>query len=374
MRPIANAFDGLRLAAALLVLFSHSYPLSGQAAAEPLLRLTGNRATLGEVAVQVFFTISGYLVTLSWLRDPDPRRFLARRALRILPGLALVIFASAALLGPAFSTLPPLDYAARPGTWTYLAKVAVFPAQHGLPGVFEDNPYPGVVNGSLWTLRLEAAFYLLLAATGAAGLLRIRALPALLALGFVCLGLLVAVLGERVPLARQAMIISLNGIPFFAGAAVATFGAGRRGTALALVLAATLSAPLLVFGAGEIAAALLLPLAVLLLGRSFTCDLSRPGDWSYGVYLWAFPVQQAVMSSVPALGPLGLFAVALGPTLLLGALSWTLVERPMLSLKARRAAGRPLSAPAASPGAGRAEGAGRLGFAGSPPIAPRRRS
>jgi len=343
MRQPKNAFDAVRLGAAFLVLVSHAYPLTGQPEAEPLLVLTGGRATLGEMAVYVFFAISGYLVTRSWLADPHLARFMLRRCLRLFPALCLVILASMAILGPAFSALDAGAYFAAPEAWSYLAKVLIFPAQRGLPGVFTDLPYPDVVNGSLWTLRLEFLLYGVVAGAGLCGVLRFRAASVALVLACLAAGLvLTGTEARRLPMARELTLFSLNAIPFLVGAVLAREGADRQAMARAMLVVAVAAAPLLLLGAGRFYLVLLVPFATLLLATAVTCDLTRFGDYSYGVYLWAFPLQQAVAALVPGITSAAMMLLAGLATAGCAALSWHLVERPALALKPGR---RPLIAP-----------------------------
>ena len=126
----SGAFDGIRLISAFLVLFSHCYVLTGQGAEEPLLRFTHGGVGFGEVAVYIFFAISGYLVTQSWFRDPSIKRFLVRRLLRILPALIFVIVASALIVGALMTALSLSDYFSRYDTWSYLSKILLYPAQY----------------------------------------------------------------------------------------------------------------------------------------------------------------------------------------------------------------------------------------------------
>ena len=99
-----NAFDVLRLLGATLVLVSHSFALVGLA--EPHL----GHSSFGAIGVEVFFAISGFLITASWLSEPRLRAFLVKRALRILPALFVTVLASAFLLGPLVSDLSPISY------------------------------------------------------------------------------------------------------------------------------------------------------------------------------------------------------------------------------------------------------------------------
>src|ERR1700749_4903885 len=102
-----NNFDALRLVAAIFVIFSHSFLIAeGTQNNEWLILLTGNQSILGLTGVFVFFAISGFLVTQSFEQSPNPRHFLAKRALRIFPGLFVATWVSAWVLGPLVSTLP----------------------------------------------------------------------------------------------------------------------------------------------------------------------------------------------------------------------------------------------------------------------------
>src|ERR1017187_3679384 len=143
MLATVNSFDLLRVSASILVMLSHSLALTGMR--EPIIT---NGYTIGNVAVFFFFSISGYLVYQSLERDPHILRFLARRALRIGPGLAVVLALSVMVLGPICSTYAPKDYFAQSETWAYLAKIRLYGSDR-LPGVFERNPYPLAINSSL---------------------------------------------------------------------------------------------------------------------------------------------------------------------------------------------------------------------------------
>lgn len=168
----------LRLLAALLVVLGHSFVLTGDfgAANDPVHRLFP-RTHAHLVGVALFFTISGFLITLSYQRTPDLARFLRARFLRLWPALAVVVALTAFVAGPILSTLSPHDYfaSADGGTraFDYLWRnLTLFEQRQTLPGVFAANPIPRVVNGSMWTIPYEAAMYLCVAAVGAAGLLR----------------------------------------------------------------------------------------------------------------------------------------------------------------------------------------------------------
>ena len=339
-----GAFDGLRLVAALAVLFTHSYAQLGRGQLEPLTRFTNGSTDFSELGMITFFAISGNLVTQSWFRDPSIWRFFMRRSLRIIPGLAFVIFLSFAIIGPILTTLDVADYFSRREAWTYLAKVLVFPSQYGLPGVFADNPFPTVVNGSLWSLRVEVALY---CAIGVLGVVRVRgAQRTLLAVATYCLAIYVVLTTgdsvSQITFFHQAIVLFANAIPFFIGATLALTALSSERlwlvaatlTGLTLALESTPAfKPLLVVA---------LPVVVIQIGRECRCDLSRFGDYSYGLYVWGFVVQQTVVNYVPTLEPTSLFFVAVGPAFVMAALSWHLVEKHALRWKpSRRAPQKP---------------------------------
>src|ERR1700730_5959219 len=130
-----NNFDALRLIAAAAVVFSHSFLIAeGTQDHEPLIWLTGNQSILGLVGVFVFFAISGFLVTQSFEQTGDAWRFLAKRALRIFPGLFVVTWLYAFVLAPLVSTLWPSTFLSRPEPYEYvLGNILLDQTVHELP-------------------------------------------------------------------------------------------------------------------------------------------------------------------------------------------------------------------------------------------------
>ena len=334
MSAHANSFHLLRLVAATLVIVSHGYVLTGQAG-DPVWPWLG--ATAGFIGVAMFFAMSGWLVTASFASDPHLGRFFARRALRIYPALAVTVLAMAFVLGPAVTTLRPGAYFAHAETYDYLKGLLVFPIQHVLPGVFEDVPYKRSVNGSLWTLGPEVFCYALVAAVGALALLRRRVIALLLASALV----VIYVLSPQGPttLAPLAMQIRLVGelVAFFlSGSLLWMLRAWIPFHAMALPIF------LLAMWAGakaDVASAVmfaLLPYAILgaALADSGTSRIfARLGDWSYGTYLWAFPIQQLLVHTFASLTVWEHIAVAVALSWTAGAISWHVIEKRALAYK-----------------------------------------
>src|ERR1700692_3634601 len=158
-----NNFNLLRMVAALCVLVSHSYALAiGDGELQPFK--AGLGMSLGEMAVDVFFIISGFLICGSLFARQDLIRFVTARCLRVYPALVVVVLISALVLGPLMTTLEPSGYFANKLTWTYIEKngMAATGMQSPLPGVFLNNPFGAAVNGSLWTLHYEIMMYCLI--------------------------------------------------------------------------------------------------------------------------------------------------------------------------------------------------------------------
>ena len=326
----SNNFDALRFCAAISVLVSHSFPLSFDIATpQPLETFSVRQTDLGLIAVFVFFVISGYLITQSFDRSPFVLRFVKARILRIYPGLFEVAFVTVILLGPAVTVLPIHQYLSQPETMWYIPHaLSLFSIQYQLPGVFKNNPVRGVINGSLWTLEYEVLMYLVVLALGVARLLRRGVVLALWAgamvldwrwLGGNTVAFAVPFLGgavlylwrDRVPLDWRLAVIAAVAL----GIAMHT-----RGFRLAFGM---LGAYLVVFIAT--APSVRLP------------NLARKGDLSYGIYIFAWPVQQTVTYLLgPPLPWYGNLAISLPVVLVLAALSWHLVESPALSLKRSR--------------------------------------
>lgn len=153
--------DLLRFAAAICVIFSHSYPLT-QNKGDVLERISAkNSFSFGGLAVAIFFFISGLYVTKSLEKSDSIGVFLLKRAKRIFPQMIVLTLCTAFILGPIVTTFTLKEYFSNPQTYKYLLNAVLFPI-HDLPGVFMDNPYLPTVNGALWTMPLEFACYIVL--------------------------------------------------------------------------------------------------------------------------------------------------------------------------------------------------------------------
>jgi len=330
-----NNVLAIRYAAAASVILFHCYALTGRWLDEPLYAAFAP-LNLGALGVEVFFVLSGFLVTQSWLAHPSLKAFAMARVLRIYPALVAATVFTIVVAG-ASSALPWADYLASPVTWRYFVRTASgFDVVDKLPGAFPDNPFPHAANGSLWTLPVELRLYVLLGLAGVLGLLARPRAWVVAALGLV---LAMVVWPDVVPLDPNTRGTRLAALLFLLGSLACV---GQRYVPLSLPGAAlALAVPLIDahgFARDGPLFALLLSYVVLVLAYHPSLRIPRLAgkpDYSYGLYVFAFPIQQTAVRLAPDIAPSMLFATALVLTLAVAAVSWHALEAPALRLKSR---------------------------------------
>ena len=332
-----NNLNLIRFVAASAVIFSHSWRLvTGQPGQDPIARLTG--IVPGNIAVDIFFIISGYLVTKSLFSRGNVGTFILSRALRIIPALLVCTILTALVLGPFFTTLPVQEYLTKGRPYNYIFQNFILLSfgtiPYELPGVFENLPESAVVNGSLWTLTYEAWMYVTLAVAGILGLIQRRAL--VLTGTCFCVGLYfvdqVAGLLDA-GLVRNALRFMAY---FYAGTCLYLY---RAVIPISWNLAAIgLTFSMLSFVVGL--QAVMVPVAVCyavfvmsFLLKGAVLKFNKTGDFSYGMYIYAYPIQQGLVALVPGIQPMSLAISAFGLTLIPAVASWFLIEKPALGLK-----------------------------------------
>jgi peptidoglycan/LPS O-acetylase OafA/YrhL len=334
MAEPANNFTLVRLALALAVVLSHAFSVTtGEILNEPLARSTG--FTLGEHAVNGFFAISGFLVTMSFDRR-GWRDYLIARTLRIAPGLIVAALAVALVLGGAMTRLPLGEYLSDRGTWRFVtATLTTFKSNIALPGVFEANPFRFPI-GTVWTLKYEVLCYAGVFLCGLAGLLRSRGAALALVAG---LAIAVAVLGAVQPDGSKSLETALR-LPLIFACGAALYLWRNEVPLSGLLAAGFLIATALLRATPLYEAVLFTASAYAILWLAFWQPLARavkePGaDLSYGTYLYGWPVQQSLHALFPTASALVLLLPSVVATLAVAALSWFGVEKPALALKAR---------------------------------------
>jgi peptidoglycan/LPS O-acetylase OafA/YrhL len=350
--PKKNSIGLLRLVLAMLVIVSHAYELGGFGY-DPLFYWSRNGFSLGAIAVDGFFVLSGLLITASYFRAGSVGRYLWQRIVRIFPGYwACIVITGVALplifgrspelryivvnaLSPALSAvqsaiglLVPIGIGWSPNLENVGNKLVLFQGQSFLTGLFTNNPYTSDVNGSLWTLAQEFRLYIMVALLGVVGLLRRRVIIALL---------LVCWLAYCVSYWKTHQLADVS--PFRTSAhfwmgALMYFGQFPLRRSLVLLS--------MIVGLGALfldiypvvspltTTYLMFWLAMVLPFQGF----ARKTDYSYGLYIYSFPLQQ----TLTALGMARFgFPVFMGLSFLssfaMAVFSWHVVERNALKLK-----------------------------------------
>jgi peptidoglycan/LPS O-acetylase OafA/YrhL len=343
-RTIADAYDKgpdnfllLRFVAAAMVLLGHSYAISGMPKRGDFIARAnwGNGIYTGSIAVDMFFAISGFLVTASFVNRSNLEKFLKSRALRILPAYYACLVLSALVLGCMFTDMPFNEYLTSADVRDYLVINPQFGAdlRWELPGVFVHNPFPKVVNGSIWTLPSEVRMYILVAVLGVLGVFRERRRANITLLCLIAIGL-AGISG--MPLVDNPATAHLAGM-FVAGM---LFWVNRSYIPLSTILLGVLVClSIVVHGTFLFPYALGLALTYFCFWFAYVPNLhffNRFGDYSYGLYLWGFPVQQAVAAVIGhATHARTNFAISLPIALAIAVASWHWLEKPVLRLKSR---------------------------------------
>ena len=361
-----NNFDFLRFALAVLVIYSHSYTLLGLDHAEPLVRASKGQLAFGSFAVNSFFVISGFLITMSWVRCRGAGDFFRRRALRIYPGFILAMLVMAFVVAPLGSdgTAPLFSGAQMKQLVVQTATLG----EYKCPGVFTGDQVHytlggmGVINGSLWTIRYEFLCYVFVAILAAMGLVRrprlVLALFAALLIWFVLFSALKARQNELPPLLALAvkkagmwprfLTYYMAGVVFYVWRERLPYSHWLA-LACLVIVAVSLRLPYGTHWAVPVFGSYLL--FYLAYNRGLPAKhFARPGDFSYGIYLYAFAVQQLIVlwfDEKLGLTPVELFLWATPATILLAVLSWHGVEKHFLKMKHRRKAEQSQPRPAA---------------------------
>jgi len=333
VRTLGQAWDGgqnhfnlIRLVAAWLVIYGHAWAITGAPGGDLFARLTQVKFA-GAIAVDVFFVISGFLIAASLQRN-SVRGYLGSRALRILPALVACVAVSTFVLGPLLTTSH--DYWSAQTSRYFWSNASLWRAEYHLPGVFEGQP-TNAVNGSLWTLPIEARLYLALLVAALCGMLAVRRyVVAWLAL----LAVIVAYAAWRAPvpewLANDLWCVAC----FTTGTALWLL---RDRVRLSwIVVVALLVLTVVLRGTPWFVAPYFGLVSYGTLWLAFVPRGPRIAhhDLSYGLYLYGWPAAQLVQHVAPG-GPLHniVFASVLG--FACAGASWFLVERPALHLKRR---------------------------------------
>ncbi|AZA90409.1 Acyltransferase family [Chryseobacterium nakagawai] len=324
-----NNFNWLRLIFSTLVIFSHSFDLTGNS--DFLFDLT-KTTSLGAIAVAFFFVLSGYLIFQSVENSKSLFDYFWKRSLRLFPALLVMLcFSMGVMVLLNYKVVFQKDF------WYYLPNnLSLYNVQYNVPGMFVNNPYPKATNGSLWSLAYEFSMYIAISF-----LFFIKSSITkrnLLILGFLISVCLTAFNPNY--LSSFFNTINLESILFyklsalFFGGALMNFVKFRFNWLVFVILLISLAVSFY-FGVFHITSSFIFPLLIILLGEDYFQSFQLPkklGDISYGVYIYAFFIQQVFMNFLN-LSPILLFTLSTIVTYILSYFSWHFVEKKMKRFK-----------------------------------------
>ncbi|MCK9306238.1 MAG: acyltransferase [Methanoculleus sp.] len=320
----SNNFDFLRFAAAAVIVVTHAYALRlgyvGVGMHDPV-------ELMGQAGLAVLLVTSGYLITASWESTASPLRFAWKRFLRVVPALVLAILITLFVIGPLMTSLPPAGYFGALFSPAGLATAPFFEDGSAI-GLFQANPWT-YVNGSLWTIPVEVVMYGVIGLLGIAGLLWRKS--ALLGVMGINILLWIAWFDDPRMAKVRYTLYFLIGAYLYLHRERITYRPVIAGALLLLLGLSTLTPYPTVAG---VIAIPYLTIYAAHLQVPFINTFGRPGDFSYGIYIYHYPIQQVLIQVtantllLPALCGLS-FLVAFA----LAFLSWHIVEKRALAAK-----------------------------------------
>ena len=333
-----NNFDFLRVVAAICIAATHSFDLLGKHKEEYLVDLSGDKFEFSQIGLSIFFTISGFLIIKSAATSASITNFVWKRLLRIQPMLVLVCSLSILIVGPIFTTLSTNAYFSSPDTWAYFRNVMpIFGIQFSLPGVFTNLSDTGV-NGSLWTLIVEERLYVIVgfllvfqSRNKVVYIVTVGLLNLIFLLHFVVFNETLLLYFNQHHI-QYAMMFLNAGLMFHLRLPFRTHPFKFFVSALIAILVLAMLHPLIYFWIWVV------PICILGFAhlKLILNNAGKYGDFTYGIYIFAFPVQQIIISEYGLLiTPAQLFLSSMFVCIPLAILSWHLLEKKCLLLKNR---------------------------------------
>lgn len=328
-----NNFDILRFLAALQVLIGHCINCLGNKNYHWFVSISG---------IYVFFIISGFLITRSWCDNPNIFLFLKKRILRIFPALIMVVLFTALILCPIVTTLPLKEYFTDSAFFDYFKNIFLYEIYHLLPGVFETNPLNTSVNSSLWTLPLEFFMYCLIAFFGITKILNKKYFHFVFILFTISLFYILT----HFFVVKHTYIQFVDLLTLFFISSC--FYIYRKKIVLSfplfiICLIIFVSDIIISYKIGvilEYFRFLSLPYIIIYIAYCkipYINNFGKYGDFSYGIYLWAFPISQTLLYFW--LNKFNVFTYILSVfiiTLFIAILSFKFIEKPALKLKNKK--------------------------------------
>jgi peptidoglycan/LPS O-acetylase OafA/YrhL len=339
-----NNFNFLRLIAACMVVLTHSYPLTGKVESDLISQLTLGTLSFSHLAVSIFFCISGFLITKSAINSKHFLSFFGKRILRIIPALFIVLLLESFVLGPFVTSLSLKTYFSNSQTYGHLLSSLLYVQNYFLPGVFDENPQHAV-NGSLWTLMYEFSCYFICFIIVQSSLIKKKMVLTSILLGLLFIRILLGdkffwfnystpyLLGHNILYSFEWFFYFLCGMIYYL-----YFKSININFKLVIFLLLIYSIFILLDFEGmlKIMNYILIPTLIFFFAfiKGKLNSFGKKADLSYGIYLYAFPIQQLIVylfHEKIEMELLSLLTIIM--SIPLAFLSWHLIEKQALKLK-----------------------------------------
>lgn len=324
-----NNLNLIRFCAAILVIFSHSFPFSMGADCSDMLNIwTHGSLSFGGVAVSIFFVLGGFLIPKSMERLKTGKAYFIARSYRIFPCLIVVVFVTALIVGPLLTDLSIIEYYTNSGTYKYLLN-SIFILVHNLPGVFEENIYGAAVNGPLWTLPVEFLCYIMCFIAYKLGFLNTKrmvwTLPVVI-VGYIGIWYLFHNNTVLFAAVRPILLFYVGMLFYVYRDKIVLYSYVALLCFVGLILSCLLNIL-------NITIYLFFPYLLFYLGfgtKKRFSNFAKNAEFSYGMYLCGCPIQQTItMLFGGAMLPIVNFGIALPIDIVFAYLLYLLIEKPM---------------------------------------------
>lgn len=333
-----NNFDFLRFLFALLVVISHSYPLSGSnEGSQWICQITNGQIVLAQIGLSGFFIISGYFIFQSLERSKSIFDYFKKRFLRLFPALLVALLLTILLAPLVYKSEIPFfkNYL----VYTYVPNnLSLYRFQSSIKGVFDNNAYHAI-NGSLWTIRYEFSLYVALSLLFFFRSQK-RVVVILVSFAFIIFYFLYNFYLNRL---AGSTLFGLQGIHvlnlgtfFISGSLLASLQFEKiKHKSVIFGLSVLIVVLSLYFNCYDSVKHLVFPILVILIGfipLSFLSPFVKLGDMSYGIYIYSFPIQQTLVYFFK-INTYTLMFISVFLSIGFGYLSWHLIEKRALKYK-----------------------------------------
>lgn len=323
-----NNLTFIKTLAAIAVIYGHSFAVVENSGMDIVSNITKGYAFSGGIAVDLFFIISGFLVTHSILSSGILKYYIAR-FLRIFPALWIMLIVTVFIMGGIVSKLPYTEYLFSKETWVYFRNIFfLWDGAYFLPQVFVGN-HDQAINGSIWSVFTEVRLYILLSIIYLLGILKKKSLFNFLFFMTITLcwfyQINIPYIGDN----GTTLHVSLF---FFVGVFIYLNKEDIVISPIVLFIALLYASTTV--GTDKFGIAYIFLISTFFVVVSFFNQFSKFdkfGDPSYGIYLYGWPIQNLMVYMFPKFNVYEIAIISIFICLILGYLSWHLIEKRFIN-------------------------------------------